>query len=92
MAEEARRIVRKSLRDCSLPSVAIAPMFQATGRCVSTLVVSTKRRRPCLCSSATLLRNSGVTKRSMSLVRGQVSTRLDGVEPNSNTSAAVIVV
>jgi hypothetical protein len=89
MLEEARSTFWKSPSAPGAPEAAIAPMFQATGRPVSTLVVITKRRRPRRCSVAMSAMSSAVTSRSINLASGQVSRRLSFVAPNSKMSAAL---
>ena len=61
MLAEAASTSRNSSRALGAPLAAMAPMFQITARWESRLVVTTSRRRPLACSSATALSRSGVT-------------------------------
>ena len=88
----ASRISLNSFSALSPPLAAIAPIFQATGRSASRLVVSTKRRRPRRCSAATSLNSSGVTRFAINSFSGQVSKKLSPLPPSSKMSAAVMVV
>ena len=92
MALVATRMSWKSLSAASPPADAIAPMFHATGRPESMLVVTMIRRRPRRCSAAMSARSCGVMRLAMNSRSGQVSIRLSTVLRSSKTSGALIAV